>query len=73
MIGKFWMVGTLDEEGKLVYLDKDEIYKHESEAKTVAETRARMKTGTRYVVLEAVDNVRKSDIAWEPCYEGLPF
>ena len=71
-VNRFWMLGFLDDAGKLKEL-KHKQYREESDARANAEEMARANTHTRIVVLEAIDTVRKSDICWEPCYHNLPF
>jgi hypothetical protein len=67
------MVGTLDSKGKLIELDITDTHGLHSVAKVQAESMARSYPGKCFVVLEAIDTVQKSDIAWEPCSVGLPF
>ena len=69
---RFWMVGNIDERGCIKSPLTTQFFA-ESDARVEAETLARKKNGERFVVLEAIDTVRRSDIAWEPCYDALPF
>jgi hypothetical protein len=69
---RFWLIGNVDDKGILKSLPKQQFFA-ESDARVEAETLARAKHGERFVVLEAIDTVRRSDIAWEPCYDALPF
>lgn len=72
MTKRFWLIGSVDERGKLTDLQQQQHHDH-GEARVHAETMARKHAGERFVILEAIDTVRKSDIAWEPCYDELPF
>jgi hypothetical protein len=69
---KFWMVAGLTKSGGIT---KAPTVQHfvEMSAREEAARLATSNPGQVFVVLEATESVRKTDLEWRDCLEGSPF